>query len=99
MGSIATSYERVAEILEQIVKPDNAAGPSTPARKKAAINQAMNLEADWLRGRDLARLIDVLGREGFAADGYVQVMENTKLRKNWVRVKLDMEDPLVSDEE
>jgi hypothetical protein len=74
-------------------------GPSTPARKQSAIAQAMELEADWLSGRELACLIDVLEKETYAAEGYVQVAKNTKLRKNWVRVKLKMEDPLFSDEE
>lgn len=38
MGSIATSYEQIAEILEQFVKPDDTAGPSTHACKRAAID-------------------------------------------------------------
>ncbi|KAF8958635.1 hypothetical protein BDZ97DRAFT_1668203 [Flammula alnicola] len=86
MGSIstlliATSYDRVTNLLEKVLQPD---GPSTPARKQKVIAFAMDLEEDWLRGRDLARLINVLEKEPYAAEGYVQVMKNTKLHKNWV---------------
>ncbi|KAF8148473.1 hypothetical protein B0H34DRAFT_802997 [Crassisporium funariophilum] len=81
IGCIASSYDWVTSLLEKALLPD---GPSTPARKQSAIAQAMELEEDWLSGYQLACLIDVLEKETYAAEGYVQVAKNTKLCKNWV---------------
>jgi hypothetical protein len=89
---ILTSMERVSEVLSAAFSSSSNALPPTPVRKQIAIKNAMRLERTWLTGRQLVFFINVLEKKTFAAEGYEVIMEDEDLRKEWVKMKLNIQD-------
>lgn len=87
---ISTSMEHVSEVLSAAFPSSSNTLPPTPVHKQTAIKNAMRLERTWLTGCQLVSFINVLEKETFAAEGYEVVMEDEDLRKEWVKMKLNI---------
>lgn len=96
LESIGTSLSDMSDFLRSRYSGNSVSSsggsalpPSTPQRRRNAIVRAQELESSWLTFSQLSGLIELFEEKVATADTYV-VIDNDRLRKCWVRRKLQL---------
>jgi hypothetical protein len=100
IGRMSQSMEHFADVIGQAWTGTQTQAPpaeTSPQRMTKAILRAQELEHNWLTSQQMINFLLLLENSSSTATVYNSI-NNDKLRKQWIRTKLDISSPWEDDE-